>query len=244
MPFGTKKPAAVSEKQKKPAISPAGADTAKTPALSGKRTGIIVAAVVLILLIILFAVFLTGDKETAPKEPEYAVSEPEAVDVYEAEPETEAVPETEPIPEEPEKMSTYQYVVKDISWTDAAAEAEASGGHLAVITSEEEYQKICELANESGLTYIWLGARVDAPYEDWRAKGWITGESWSFEYWYPNEPSGIDISDNVEELYLCLWNVKYEGTELGWTFNDQRNDLAGDFPSLSGKIGYIVEYEE
>ena len=146
--------------------------------------------------------------------------------------------------EEVEKVSTYQYVKKDISWHEAEWEAEDAGGHLAVITSEEEYNNVCDIANESGLTYIWIGARIDSISDDWSDNGWITGEDWTFDNWYPNEPSRIDTTDNEEELYLCLWNAKYNDSEIGWTFNDQRNDIVGAFPSISGKVGYIIEFEE
>ena len=142
-----------------------------------------------------------------------------------------------------EKVSSYEYVVKDISWSDAKREAEAAGGHLVVITTEEEYNRICEIASASGLTYIWLGATISSTDEEWGDGSWITGEEWSFEKWYPNEPSKIDI-DNTPEFYLCLWNAKYDGKEIGWTFNDQRNDIVAVLPKVSGKIGYIIEYEE
>ena len=58
------------------------------------------------------------------------------------------------------------------------------------------------------------------------------------------DSSRIDTTDNEEELYLCLWNAKYNDSEIGWTFNDQRNDIVGAFPSISGKVGYIIEFEE
>ncbi len=144
--------------------------------------------------------------------------------------------------EESEKTSTYEYVVKDVSWQQAEIEAEEAGGHLAIITDEEEYYKVCEVADESGLTYIWLGARIDSTSDDWNE--WIDGEEWTYDNWYPDEPSKVDANDNVDELYLCMWNAKYNGNEIGWTFNDQRNDMVADFSSVSGRIGYIIEFEE
>lgn len=161
----------------------------------------------------------------------------------EAEAESESETETF-VEEEPEKESTYQYVVKDVSWNAAKKEAEAAGGHLAVITSEDEYNTVCDIANESGLTYIWLGARIYSTDDSWDEQGWITGEEWTYDNWYPNEPSKIDTGDNVEELYLCMWKVKYNDSDIGWTFNDQREDIVADFPTISGKIGYIIEFEE
>ena len=152
--------------------------------------------------------------------------------------------ETESETEEQKKVSTYHCVKENISWIDAEQEAEREGGHLAVITSEEEYKTICEIANNSGLTYIWLGAKLDSASENWQDVGWITGEKWTYDKWYPNEPSKIDSGDNVEELYLCMWNAKYNGKDIGWTFNDQRNDIVEAFPSVSGRIGYIIEFED
>lgn len=155
----------------------------------------------------------------------------------------ETVPET--VPETVrETVSSYECVADDCSWTDAKIKAENAGGHLAVITSEEEYDKICKIAKKSGLSYIWLGARIYSVDDEWSEVGWITGEEWTFDNWYPNEPSKYDSSDHAEEFYLCLWKAKYDGKKIGWTFNDQRNDIVADFPGVSGKIGYIIEYEE
>lgn len=137
---------------------------------------------------------------------------------------------------------TYEVIAGDLTWEEAVAACEAKGGYLAVVTSEDEYAEISKLATDSGLTFLWLGASLHAGAETWGNGSWITGEDWSFEKWYPGEPSGED-SDGTKEYCLCLWNAKYDGEELGWTFNDQRNDLIGAFPSMSGKVGYICEYE-
>nr|WP_051527054.1 lectin-like protein [[Eubacterium] cellulosolvens] len=142
----------------------------------------------------------------------------------------------------PERISTYKLVTKDVSWQEAEREAEEAGGHLATITDENEYQKVCEVADRSGLTYIWLGARVYSVSENWNK--WIDGEEWTFEKWYPGEPSKTDKNDHVDELYLCMWNAKHNDADIGWTFNDQRNDIVADYASISGKIGYIIEFED
>ena len=44
--------------------------------------------------------------------------------------------------------------------------------------------------------------------------------------------------------WLCFWHVYYGEDDIGWTFNDQRNDLMDEVPSGVGKVGYICEYEE
>lgn len=142
-----------------------------------------------------------------------------------------------------EIVHSYEVIAGDYSWQAAKVNCENRGGYLATITSPEEYKEICELADNSGLTYLWLGALRYSETDRWEEDSWITGEHWAFDYWYPGEPSMEDV-DGTKEYYLCLWNAKYEGGEIGWTFNDQRNDLVTALPSVSGSVGYICEYEK
>lgn len=148
----------------------------------------------------------------------------------------------EPEEEENEMIHTYEIIAGDLSWQEAETVCEEMGGHLATITSEEEYEEICELASDSGLMYLWLGSCLESDSEEWENNSWITGEKWTFSRWYPGEPSRED-ADGTKEDYLCLWNAKYNGEEIGWTFNDQRDDIVGAFPSAAGTVGYICEYE-
>lgn len=136
---------------------------------------------------------------------------------------------------------TYQIVVEDASWQQAYDRALAAGGHLATITSQEEFDAICAQADQAavatGVRYLWLGARQGAG--GWTGTDcWITGEDWTFAPWYPGEPSGQD-ADGTPENVLCMWNVQ----QSGWTFNDQRQDLLSVLPEVSGKVGYVIEFE-
>jgi len=149
---------------------------------------------------------------------------------------------------EAEPVVTYEYryeIIKgNVSWSEAKAACEAKGGYLATINSAEEYATICALADDSGLTYLWLGANLPAGTTQWK---WSTGEEIPLEnyYWYRNgdavEPSYMDKSDGVREDCLCMWNLSSGGYK--WTLNDQRNNLVDAFPSVSGKIGYVCEYK-
>lgn len=138
----------------------------------------------------------------------------------------------------------YEIIMGDITWTDAKAACEARGGYLATITSQEEYDQICALADQSNVKYLWLGANINSVDDTWGQNGWLTGEAWTFECWYPGEPSKTDL-DGTEEFYLCMWKAKMENESEAttWTFNDQRNDIVGAVPSISGKLGYVLEYE-
>lgn len=156
---------------------------------------------------------------------------------------TEAtMPPTEaPEPSQPVYVSTYEIIPGDLSWLEAREACEARGGTLASINSSDEYYEICKLADKSGLRYLWLGAFLPSVSAEWSNCTWLTGEPWGFEVWYPNEPSKMD-ADGTNEFFLCMWLAKYNNEDIGWTFNDQRNDIVADFPNVSGKIGYVCEY--
>lgn len=152
--------------------------------------------------------------------------------------------ETSTEPPSGEIAHTYEVIASDMTWQEAKKDCEARGGHLATITSMEEYETIVALLADSDLYYLWLGASLHSGYDEWEDNSWITGEEWTLpsDLWYPGEPSKEDL-DGTKEYYLCLWNAKYEEQDIGWTLNDQRNDIVGSFPTLKGKLGYICEYE-
>lgn len=184
---------------------------------------------------------MQGGGQTDPKEPDApADTDPEGTDAPVVEPdpaETIKPAETEA---EPVYKTVYEVIQSPMSWEDAAAVCIGKGGHLATITSEEEYWAVCEVAERSGLTYLWIGARLDSGNSDWSRQKWVTGEDMSFVRWYPKEPSYQDQDENsTKEDCLCLWNAK--GADYVWTFNDQRNDLASAEGVSDAKIGYVLE---
>ncbi|MCD8340556.1 MAG: hypothetical protein LUC87_00165 [Clostridiales bacterium] len=190
-----------------------------------------------------------ADNQTQPEEAVQSETGDEAeigaVQSSEAEAEIEAQSDAEEEHiEVPVSERTYEIVAADLSWSEAYEAAMEAGGHLATITSQEEYDAVCALAEESGLKYLWLGAALTTDEMTWGEDGcWITGEDWTFDVWYPGEPSLAD-TDGTQEFCLCLWNAAYDGVDIGWTFNDQRDNLVEDFPSVSGKVGYVIEFDD
>lgn len=150
-------------------------------------------------------------------------------------------PDAQSVLENTPPVHTYQIVVEDVSWQEANDRAQAAGGYLATITSQEEFEAICAQADQAavatGVRYLWLGGRMGSA--GWSGTDcWITGEDFTFAAWYPGEPSGQD-EDGTPEDVLCMWNVE----NSGWSFNDQRNDLLTVLPEVSGKVGYVIEFE-
>lgn len=133
----------------------------------------------------------------------------------------------------PEAGHTYAVAAGDVTWEEARQLAEERGGYLAAVTSQEEWDTVQALAEESGLTYLWLGGQAGGD----GAFGWLTGEAFDFSCWYPGEPSGSD-SDGTAEPFLCMW--KPDGA---WSWNDQRDDIIAGNRAAAGKIGCVIEYE-
>lgn len=138
---------------------------------------------------------------------------------------------------------TYQVFKSDAGWEEANRACIEKGGHLATITSEDEYNEIVAKVEKAGIKYAWIGGKINSSTDRWGDGSWITGEKWYFDKWYPGEPSYSDM-DGEMEYYLCLWNAQYDKKDIGWTFNDQRNDIVATLPSISGKAGYVCEFEE
>jgi hypothetical protein len=145
--------------------------------------------------------------------------------------ETEAEIESEP------QEHSYSFHVEDISWTGAQAKCRDLGGHLVVISDEEELNTVITLAQQNGIEKVWIGCHRE--YDEQRNERliWENNETVNFYAWGRGEPSFYDSGDRVAEDYLLLWN--FNGA---WVYNDSRNDPVRDYPAMySGKIGYVCE---
>ena len=99
----------------------------------------------------------------------------------------------------------YQIITEKLQWDAAKAKAVAMGGHLATITSLEEYNwvwgqmvsKLKKTANDSDTERCFIGAlnprfKLSAPEAGWE---WVTGESFTTQPWmgtFSNDQSSGD----------------------------------------------------
>ena len=184
---------------------------------------IICAAVLAVLLLRSLGVFGTpGAAETTPTPAPTAPVET-------------AVPTETPTPTPtPKPEPTYEVVKADVSWADAEAAAEAKGGHLVVIDSAEKWTRVAQLADESGLTYVWIGLyRADSG-----ELAWVKDNIDPVYNWAAGEPSVRDTSGAAENYVLIARRSD------GWYYNDCIGDPAAKYPQFySGKTGYIIEID-
>jgi len=103
--------------------------------------------------------------------------------------------------EEPEEVdrsqSTFQIVEGNFTWEQAKADAEAKGGRLAVLNSQEKIDQ----ANDFIATFDreiqpWIGLTDREEEGVWK---WINGESYTIDrsHWLPWEPDNSPDSDGV-----------------------------------------------
>lgn len=199
----------------------------------------------LTVVLILCALLLTGAIVAniilyPPKQPAQINPTPDPSNYYaQSTEEPFAAEETQPPqPEQSEEpvvpQPHYQIVTSDMSWKQARDACVTQGGHLAVISTREEFEEITAMADAQGLKWLWIGCRrVDGEFV------WVTDDPVDFSQWAANEPSGWDDFDGVPENYVMIIRK-----DDGWYYNDSRNDPASDYPQYySGVMGYVCEFD-
>lgn len=122
-----------------------------------------------------------------------------------------------------EKKKSYEIVPWTNGWHAAKADAESRGGHLATITSEEEWETLSGLFGND-LIGCWLGGTDEEEEGVWK---WVTGEPWDYARWRYDQPDNLHSGQN----YLWL-HVEYNGK---W------DDIEGDEPTVTK---YLLERED
>ena len=204
-----------------------------------RRRWIAPGAVVFVIIVAL-AIIIRGcamDRAERP-DPVESPSMSEGITTESPKPQTPSTPTiivpTTPTPSPtPKGDPTFTVYREDLTWEQARDKCEEMGGHLAVVDSEERFNELCALAQQQGLTYVWLGSYRGTDGE------WYTvdGTKLGFTRWDAGEPSVMDL-DGTREDYLLLW---YRANQNRWCFNDMRNDPMAVVASYRGKIGYIFQ---
>ena len=148
-----------------------------------------------------------------------------------------------PEPDQQPAGKTYQAFVDACTWADAKQKCEAAGGHLAYITSDEDWNQAISVLSGTGLRYVWLGGSTYISNDGSTiTASWLNGSNLNYidnaRHWYPNEPSGWDNSspEHTLEPYILLWYV-----DDYWSLNDTSNDILKYYKPE--RIGYLCEFD-
>jgi hypothetical protein len=123
-----------------------------------------------------------------------------------------------------QNSSEYSVVFGSFSWLEAKLDAEARGGHLVTITSEEENRIVGELLAPqiTGEEQFWMGATDSEEEGIWT---WITGEQWLYDNWGGGQPDNWRSEDYGAFIISSFLNIY-------WNDNDG---------SSNSSSGYILE---
>ena len=193
---------------------------------------VLVLCAAIIILAIVVKSFAGGAKPAEPS------AEPLASAAVTPSAQPTPTPEPTPTPTpSPAAESTYQFFKEDISWTEAENKCEALGGHLVVIDSKAELDKVVKMAADNGVRFVWLGCQRGNNGK----MAWVNGAEGYFK-WAQGEPSGAE-SDGTPENYAILWNTEKD-LSGDWEYNDVGNDPVSIYPKgYSGQISYICEID-
>ena len=128
--------------------------------------------------------------------------------------------------EETLDLKSYEIVRLSMDWLSAKADAEARGGHLAVITSAAEWKKVQDVVGIALFDKdLWLGSTDSAVEGQWR---WVTGETFSYSNWQIGQPDNLGNEDFlIMRAGTGAW-ADVSGTALNWYLLERENTYLTD----------------
>ena len=135
----------------------------------------------------------------------------------------------------------YRAFDMSLTWHEAKAYCEGSGGHLATITSQEEQDFIEQLLQEGTKNCYWLGATDEKIEGQWE---WVTGEPFTYTNWRRGQP---DNTNGIEH-YLMIYRVNFPLGGYPGTWNDIAqdgvliNERNGEYYTADS-YGFICEWD-
>lgn len=130
--------------------------------------------------------------------------------------------------------NTYQIFDQSLTWTEAKEYCEGLGGHLATLTSAEEYEFIKSIIpTTSSKDIFWLGGTDEAVETKWK---WVTDEAFEYTNWATNQPSGTQAQ--TEDYLGFSVTDNYWAEKYGW------NDFTNDGSGLGiNRFGFVCEWD-
>jgi hypothetical protein len=94
-----------------------------------------------------------------------------------------------------ETLPSFQVIEGNFTWHEAKADAEAKGGRLAVLDTQEKIDATNAYLQELGeWPHLWIGLTLEAEEGLWK---WVTGEPLGANNWLPGEPNNLGNEDGA-----------------------------------------------
>jgi hypothetical protein len=121
------------------------------------------------------------------------------------------------------KSPQFQIIEGNFTWQEAKADAEAKGGQLAVLDTQEKIDAANSYLEELGeRPHLWIGLTDEEEEGNWK---WVDGTSLEINNWSDGEPNNSWF-DRTPENYVIIasssarrgitWNDVPGGSSLGW----------------------------
>lgn len=120
----------------------------------------------------------------------------------------------------------YFYSDQELSWQAANSIAIAMGGHLAVISSEDENDFVAQTVLNGSLA--WIGLKETSKEGRF---AWASGKRLRYTNWGPHEPNNAGGSESWTEINrggLGKWNDMPAGFTRGFVVEFESGDLDND----------------
>ncbi|WP_372794426.1 lectin-like protein [Pontiella sp.] len=103
-----------------------------------------------------------------------------------------------------EALQIYQLVDLSLTWEESSVAASNFGGHLAVITSDEETYAVSSLLPGVKQVHPWIGA-YETSGGKWQ---WVNGEEFDYTHWDTDEPNDYKGPESYVQLISksLKWN--------------------------------------
>ena len=134
--------------------------------------------------------------------------------------------------------SNYEIIDEGMSWQEAENYCESQGGHLVVISSNEEQAQVEALLKEkeSVKNTYWIGMRRNSSNDF----GWVTGEESDFANWTVGTPNNSDGSQNAALIYATAY-PKYDRETGQWDDLNESGEWENDSFFGLENFGFIME---
>ena len=119
----------------------------------------------------------------------------------------------ESTPPVPMPDSKYVWIEGNYTWEQANLDARERGGHLATITSSQEFNEVLKVFPDTRgpghplKIASWLGGTDEVAEGVWQ---WVTGEPWAYEAWAESQP---DNWQEKQHHLILLWQNRLWGDE-------------------------------
>lgn len=121
-----------------------------------------------------------------------------------------------------ELNATYFLIHQLMTWDEAKVHAEQLGGHLVVISSEEEHLKVMEAVGSGiadNMYRPWIGLSDFGHEGNW---AWVTGEPFGYARWRDGEPSNGGNQEHYVQYYGGdVWNDNHIRTKAPYILEKQ-----------------------